>query len=110
MAKISRKYLPQTKEAASLLGNQISIARRERKWTIQELAERVGVDGQTINRVEKGDPTTGLGVTFDVATILGIPLFSEDPSARRRESRRAEAQLALLPERTRRKHRVNDDF
>ena len=39
-----RIYSSYTREAASLLGKQIRLGRKQRKWTEQELAERAGLD------------------------------------------------------------------
>jgi transcriptional regulator with XRE-family HTH domain len=98
-----------TTQAAILLGQAIAVARRERHWSIRELAARVGVTTTTIRKVEKGDPTVGLGVAFETATVLGVPLFDPDPSRRRLESTRFEDRLAVLPARVRRP-KVKDDF
>lgn len=46
--------------------------------TAQELAERAGVSRPLLSRVEKGDMTVSLGAVFEIATILGVPLFEED--------------------------------
>lgn len=86
------------------------LARRERRWTVEELAERVGVSHVTIRKVERGDLTVGLGVAFEAATILGVPLFHEDADRRYLEARHLADRLAVLPERSRRSVRVDDDF
>ena len=39
----SRSLTPAATEAAKLLGGRIRLARRERRWTLQEMADRVGV-------------------------------------------------------------------
>lgn len=108
--KRTRAFLPHTRSAARLLGSQVAVARRKRGWTATELAERVGVDRATIARIEKGDPTVGIGNVFDAAAILGVPLFTEDPVDVAREQSRIDTQLALLPARVRRVTEVNDDF
>ena len=75
--KRSRPYSPLTVEAACLLGRHVGAARREHRWTLHELAERVGVTRTTISKVERGDLTVGLGVAFEAAAVLGIPLFGQ---------------------------------
>ena len=98
-----------TVEAARLLGRRIALARRERRWTVAELAERVGSSETTIRKVERGDPSVALGTVFEAAALVGVPLFSDDPTTLARESERVEARLAVLPRRVRRRH-VDDEF
>lgn len=99
-----------TVEAAQLLGARIRLARRERHWTLQELAERVGVTHVTMRKVERGDLTVGLGVAFEAAAVLGVPLFHEDRSRRALEAGRVEDRLAVLPALVRKPVDVDDDF
>jgi len=105
-----RTYSPMTVEAASLLGARVRLARRERRWTLQELAERVGVTHVTMRKVERGDLTVGLGVAFEAAAVLGVPLFHEDRSRRALEAGRVEDRLAVLPALVRKPVDVDDDF
>ena len=103
-------YSPRTIEAAELLGTQIRIGRLERRWTVQELAERVGVSVVTLRKIERGDPSVGLGVAFEAATLTGVPLFYEERSRLSAEMRRAEDRLAVLPSRARKPREVDDAF
>jgi transcriptional regulator with XRE-family HTH domain len=105
-----RAYSPLTIEAARLLGERVRLARRERRWTVEELAERVGVSHVTIRKVERGDLTVGLGVAFEAAAILGVALFHEDASRRSLEARHVSDRLAVLPERSRRAVTIDNDF
>jgi transcriptional regulator with XRE-family HTH domain len=108
--KRAHPFSPATVEAARLLGSRIEIGRRDHHWTVQELADRVGVSRDTIYKIEHGVPTVGLGVAFEAAAIVGVPLFDEDPSRRLLELSRADDRLALLPKRTRKPLKVNDEF
>jgi transcriptional regulator with XRE-family HTH domain len=93
-----------------LLGARVRLARREHRWTLQELADRVGVTEVTMRKVERGDLTVGLGVAFEAATIAGVPLFHEDRSRRALEAGRVEDRLAVLPQAVRRPAEFDDDF
>lgn len=101
---------PHTLEAARLLGERVRLGRRERRWTLQELAERVGVSVPTMRKVERGDPSVGLGTAFEAATLTGVPLFHEDPSRLLLETARVEDRLAVLPRLVRKPAVVDDDF
>ena len=105
-----RAYSPLTRDAALILGATVRAARRERRWTVDELAERVGVNHTTIRKVERGDLSVGLGTAFEAAALLGVPLFGDDPDRRRIEAQRLEDRLAVLPRRVRRPVKVSNDF
>ena len=105
----SKVYAPVTVEAARLLGSRVRQARRERRWTVVELAERVGVSPVTIRKVEKGDPTVALGTAFEAAALVGVALFHDDPVRRALEAEVAAARLAVLPAAIR-PGQVDDDF
>lgn len=100
-----------TVEAAALLGTQVAAARRERRWSAAELAERAGISTFTLSKVEKGDPTVGLGVAFEVAVLVGVPLFVDDRTRLAPALAQARDRLAVLPQRVRAPvTEVDDDF
>jgi transcriptional regulator with XRE-family HTH domain len=101
---------PLTIEAVKLLGASVRLGRRQRGWTVAELAERVGVTEATMLKVEHGDPGVRLGFAFEAAALVGVPLFDEDPSRRALEARQTEDRLAVLPRRTRQPPEVDDAF
>jgi transcriptional regulator with XRE-family HTH domain len=86
------------------------MARQERKWTEAQLAERVGVSEKTLRNVERGATNVAIGTVFDAAAIVGVPLYHEEATRLTADLASAQAQLALLPQRTRRRpRRVSDD-
>lgn len=108
--KRPRTYSPQAIEAARLLGGQIRLARLERRWTVEELAERVGVSHSTLRKVERGDMSVGLGPALEAAVLVGVPLFEADSERLSLERRNLEARMALVPARARRPRDVDDEF
>ncbi len=78
MPKRQHAYPPTVHEAAELLGGEIAQARLARRWTVRELAERAGISPATLQKVERGNPSVALGTAFDVATLVGVPLFYAD--------------------------------
>ena len=111
MAKRSRVFSRRTLEAAELLGLQIRQQRIQRGWTQRELAERAGITPPTLGKVERGDPTVGLGVAFDVALIVGVPLFFDEPGRLAGELARQAELVRLLPSRVASgPEEVDDDF
>lgn len=98
---MERTYSPLTRDAARLLGKRIRVARKKRNWTLDELAERIGVTRPTAGKVEKGDLSVGIGTYFEAAVLTEVPLFSPDPALRRMVERESDLELALLPDRVR---------
>jgi transcriptional regulator with XRE-family HTH domain len=102
---------PTTTEALQLLGASIKAHRLRRRWSIEELARRVGVSHPTIIKVERADPTVAIGTVLEAATLVGVPLFDADPLVRERHHDRLEAELKLLPKAARRPvAKADDDF
>lgn len=112
MAKVSaRTYSIYTRQAVSLLGMLVRARRKEQKMTVRELAERAGISRDLLYRIEKGDPRCELGVAFELAAIVGVPLFEDDVSGLKARQQQVAEKLALLPRTVRkRKIEVKDDF
>lgn len=54
------------------LGQLIQIARKRRKMSVSDLANRVGADRRTISQLEKGSPGVSLGVFMQVLSVLNL--------------------------------------
>ncbi len=104
-----RAYSRYCRDAVALLGGLIRAARKERKLTVREVAERAGVSRGLLQRIEKGDLRCELGATFEVASIVGVKLFDSDATALKRHILHTEEKLALLPKSVRKTARVVDD-
>ncbi len=111
MAK-DRIYSSYTRAAASLLGKQIRLGRKQRKWTEQELAQRAGMSRATLQKIEKGELSVALGLVFEVASLVGMPLFDSGSTGLASHIARIDDKLALLPSAVRKqgKAQVDDDF
>jgi hypothetical protein len=93
-------YTRATLEAAELFGLEMARARREQRFTAAELAERVGI----------GDPSVGIGIAFETATLLGVPLFGAERKELPGLLARSRDRLALLPARVRQPPEVDNAF
>lgn len=106
-----RAYLAATKDAVRVLGLQLGAARRAQRRTAVEVAERAGITRVTLRNIERGEPTVSIGLYFEVATVLSVPLFGADGAQLADLVARGERELALLPARVRaRDLDVDDDF
>ena len=108
---ITHIYSRYSREAVGLLGKLVRAARKQRKLTAQEVADRAGISRGLLQRIEKGDLKCGIGAMFEVATIVGVKLFDADETVLARHIQQTENHLALLPKSVRRPPRtVDDDF
>lgn len=108
--KKGRAYSRRTKDAAVLLGKHIQLGRKERKLTEMDLADRAGISRTTLQKIEKGDPKCELGLFFEVATLVGVPLFNmESTAAFAIGIDRVNDKIALLPKSVRKKKKEIDD-
>jgi transcriptional regulator with XRE-family HTH domain len=75
------------------------------------LAECAGISTNTLTRLEKGDRGVSIGVAFNTATLVGVPLFDADPNRLAAENSRSRERTRLLPQRVRREvDGFHDDF
>jgi transcriptional regulator with XRE-family HTH domain len=105
----TRAYSRITRHAAALLGKQIKIARKERKMTVQDLADRAGISRGLLQRIEKGNLNCRIGAVFEAAILVGIKLFEADASSQTARIRQADDKITLLPKHTRASRKVVDD-
>jgi transcriptional regulator with XRE-family HTH domain len=99
-------------DAAQLLGAQIKLARKQRRWPESALAERMGVSRETVRQIEAGALTVAIGAVFEAAVVCGVPLFIDSDQdvydRHRHEQLRGQlysirTHLALLPKRIRKR-------
>lgn len=98
------------RQAITLLGRQIKLARKQRRMTAQELADRAGVSRGLVQRIEKGDPGCQIGAVFETAAIVGVPLFDSNSAALKARTKHTDDQIALLPAHTHPTKKVEDAF
>jgi hypothetical protein len=75
---------PQAKRALAKLGEDLKIARERRGESLRSWATRAHVSVPTLQRMEAGDPTVGMGVYATVLWLLGrAPSLAQlaDPQA-----------------------------
>lgn len=72
MPKLARALLqlpPATAAAIEKLGADLAVARLRRKESLKSWAKRMGVSVPTLQRLEAGDPSVGIGI---IATALWL--------------------------------------
>jgi len=112
MAKpATRNYSPLARDAAALLGEMIRAARIRKRMSAADLGERAGVSRGLVARVEAGDMGAAIGAAFEMAAVLGIPLFDPAPERVSQALAATREVNALLPKRAfQLTSEVDDDF
>lgn len=54
--------------------NRLRVLRAERKWSQQELADRLEVSRQSVNSIETGKYDPSLPLAFRIADVFGLPI------------------------------------
>jgi len=62
----------QVAEQVARLGQRIRIARIRRGWSVADLADKAGVNRNTVTALELGKQGTAVGVCFTVLWALGL--------------------------------------
>jgi transcriptional regulator with XRE-family HTH domain len=105
MAKATRSHQslpPSVRKAISLFGQDIATARTRRRIPQRLLAERMLVSLDTLQRLEKGDPSVSLGVVASALWALGLNERLSTLAGPAQDTVGTTEDLARLPRRVRR--------
>ena len=72
MAKRKQPLFPKHAKILEQMGENIKLARKRRKLTTIQVAERADIARSTLYLIEKGDPSVGIGSYFNVFRVLGL--------------------------------------
>lgn len=64
--------LPKFVKILEQVGENIKLARKRRKLTTIQVAERAGINRTTLYHIEKGNPSVSIGAYFNVLRVLGL--------------------------------------
>lgn len=107
---MKRTYSKYAEQASRLIGQQIKLARKNRRMTETELAERAGVSRSTLRKVEAGEMTSAIGIVFELATIAGVCLFEPSERVLALQLELTQCKICLLKDRIRQASEFDDDF
>jgi transcriptional regulator with XRE-family HTH domain len=68
----TQPMLPKGQKIMAQVGENLKLARRRRKISTQQLAERAGLSRATLWQIEKGTPSVTIGAYFMVLFVLGL--------------------------------------
>lgn len=72
MAKKTAALLPATDELLRQFGTRLGLARRRRRLTAKQVAERAGMTPMTLRSLERGGSGVTIGAYLAVMQVLGI--------------------------------------
>ncbi len=72
MATKKTILLPKFQKIFEQLGENLKLARKRRKLTTEQVAERAGVHRATLYRIERGDPSVAFGLYFNVLRVYNL--------------------------------------
>ena len=98
------------RRSIEVLGAEIQLMRRQRGWSEEELARRLGSSRKTVRAIESALPTVAIGYVFEAAQLVGIELFGGGGAISERLSK-TRTHLELLPKHMHtRLPEIKDDF
>ena len=63
---------PKYQKMLEQMGENIKLARKRRRLTTQQVAERAGISRNTLYLLEKGNPGVSIGALFNVLRVLNL--------------------------------------
>lgn len=63
---------PTHMELLQQMGENIKLARKRRKLTTLQVAERAAINRSTLVEIEKGNPSVSMGAYFNTLRVLGL--------------------------------------
>jgi len=67
-----QSVFPKYNQLLEKMGENIKLARKRRKLTTIQVAERAGIARSTLYLIEKGNASVRLGAYFNVLRVLGL--------------------------------------
>ena len=64
--------LPTAEKIMTEFGNNLKLARRRRRLSAEQVAERAEIARSTLWQVEKGSPSVAMGIYMKVIFVLGL--------------------------------------
>jgi transcriptional regulator with XRE-family HTH domain len=104
MPKKSDSLAGLPREAAEMvlrLGEHIRIARKRRRMTLDDMANRMFVNRKTLSRLEAGDPGVSLGVLASALWVLGMEKSLLDLAPPDKDAVGIHKEMQRLPRRVR---------
>lgn len=67
----------EVKALAASLGLRVRAGRQRRRWTVVQLADKLGVSERTVRKLEKGSPSVAMGTALAACILLDVDFTAE---------------------------------
>lgn len=92
------------------LGSDLALARKRRRTSLREMAQRMMVNLKTVQRMEAGDPGVGIGIIASALWILGMHRRLGELAAPETDSAGLQEDIRQLPRDFRKTRKREDKF
>lgn len=72
MSRKKQVVFPKSHKIMEQVGENIKLARKRRKLTTVQVAERAGIDRTTLYHIEKGNASVSMAAYFNTMRVLGL--------------------------------------
>lgn len=72
MALKKHVVFPKQKKFLEIMGENLKLARKRRKLTMEQAAQRAGMDRGTLRQVERGNPSISIGAYVNVLSVYEL--------------------------------------
>jgi len=72
MKRKKQILFPKYQKMLEMVGENIKLARKRRKLTTIQVAERAAIDRSTLYEIEKGSASVSMGAYFNTLRVLGL--------------------------------------
>lgn len=97
-------------ERVKLLGARIRIARKRRGWTIAEMAEKAGINRNTLNALELGKGGVAINAYVCALWVLGLMRGFDAVADPDQDAHGKTLEAARRPERARKRKAERDEY
>ena len=110
VSKISKSPPAAVEDMLKRLGRNLRIARLRRKFSREELAERVGISRYVLADIEKGKPTTAIAAYLGALWVLGFLRDMREVADPDRDEEGKILERARSPKTAPKRKTIDDDF
>lgn len=72
MSSKKQVLFPKHQKILEIFGENVKLAKKRRKLTSLQVAERADIGRNTLYLIEKGSPSVSIGAVFNVLRVLGL--------------------------------------
>jgi transcriptional regulator with XRE-family HTH domain len=92
------------------LAERIRLARKRRGWTVAEMAEKAGINRNTVTALELGKPSVSVSAYLSVLWVLGLDRTLDAVADPDKDTHGKTLEAARRPQRVRKKQASKNEY